>query len=100
MIFEWDDAKRTANLAKHGVDFAVVREFDWETANHRRDVRRDYGEVRWRSSGFIGQRLHLLVYTWRGDRVRVISLRKANILEVRDHETENHLPHTGRRQGD
>jgi uncharacterized protein len=99
MIFEWDEAKRAANLAKHGVDFEEVRRFDWETAARRPDSRRDYGEVRWRSSGFIGQRLYVLIFTWRGERVRVISLRKANAMEVDEHETKNYPPHArgGRR---
>jgi len=31
MEFEWDDAKRLANLEKHGLDFADLGEFDWAT---------------------------------------------------------------------
>ena len=33
--------------------------------------------------GYIGSRLHVVVYTMRGTRRRVISLRKANSREVR-----------------
>ena len=86
MIFEWDEAKRIANLAKHGVDFELVREFDWSTAYHRRDARRDYGEPRWFSLGLIGNRIHALVFTWRSGRVRVISMRKASEKERLDYE--------------
>jgi uncharacterized DUF497 family protein len=32
MRFEWDEAKRAANPAKHGVDFAAREGFDFETA--------------------------------------------------------------------
>jgi uncharacterized DUF497 family protein len=33
MEIVWDEPKRLANLAKHGLDFADVGEgFDWETA--------------------------------------------------------------------
>ena len=32
MRFEWDEKKRAANLAKHGVDFAAAEEFDFESA--------------------------------------------------------------------
>ena len=46
----WDDNKRAANLAKHGVDFAAVEGFDWETALTAVDDRRDYGEDRFITS--------------------------------------------------
>ena len=33
MILVWDEPKRLANLAKHGLDFAdVERQFDWTSA--------------------------------------------------------------------
>jgi uncharacterized DUF497 family protein len=98
MIFEWDEAKRIGNLAKHGVDFEAVRDFDWTTSTQSADRRWDYGEVRWQARGLIGARLHVLVFTWRGDRVRVISLRRANILEVKDYETKDLPSHPGRRR--
>jgi uncharacterized DUF497 family protein len=41
MIFEWDEAKRAANLAKHGIDFDAVRLFDWSAAVHNLDTRKD-----------------------------------------------------------
>lgn len=31
-MYEWDSAKRAASLRKHGVDFAAMAGFDWETA--------------------------------------------------------------------
>ena len=83
MIYEWDDAKRAANLAKHGVDFEQVRTFDWDTSIVSADTRRDYGELRWRALGTISGRAYMLVYTIREGRVRVISLREANKKELR-----------------
>ncbi|MBW7850889.1 MAG: BrnT family toxin [Rhodospirillales bacterium] len=79
---EWDDDKRAANIEKHGVDFSVARDFDWDTALTLEDDRQDYGEPRFVSIGFIGPRLHVLVWTTRSERLRVISLRKANAREV------------------
>ena len=78
MDFEWDAAKATANLAKHGVPFDLVHAFGFEAAVIRVDDRRNYGEVRWRAFGPINDRLHVLVYTIRNSSLRVISLRKAN----------------------
>jgi len=51
-LFEWDDAKRQANVAKHGVDFAAIDAFDWETALIDLDTRQ--AEPRWVATGFIG----------------------------------------------
>lgn len=45
-MFEWDEAKRAANLAKHGVDFAAVHRLDWSSSLTARDGRTDYGEDR------------------------------------------------------
>ena len=59
----WDETKRLANLAKHGVDFAVAQGFDWETALTAVDDRRDYGEGRFISIGYVGLRLHVMVWT-------------------------------------
>jgi uncharacterized DUF497 family protein len=81
-MWEWDDDKRQANRAKHGVDFALVEGFDWDSAKTEVDLRRDYGEERFESSGLIGERLFVLVYTPRGNHRRLISLRKANAREV------------------
>ena len=39
--------------------------------------------ARFVATGFIGRRLHVAVFTERGDRVRVISLRRANSREAR-----------------
>jgi uncharacterized DUF497 family protein len=82
-MFEWDETKRQANSAKHGVDFAAVVGFEFETALISVDDRRDYGEVRYVALGFIGERIHAVTYTQRGDNVRVISLRKANAREIK-----------------
>lgn len=87
MEYEWDEAKRLRNLAKHGIDFAQVHDFDWETAVRFEDIRKLYGEQRWLALGVIGSRLHALIYTTRGHRIRVISLRKARNQEAARRET-------------
>lgn len=81
--YEWDENKRRANRVKHGVDFDDIKAFDWESAR----VKSVPGAVEngWVAIGFIGGRLHVAVYTIRGERVRIISLRKANAREARHH---------------
>jgi uncharacterized DUF497 family protein len=82
-MWDWDSEKRKSNTTKHGVEFSAVADFDWESALTASDDRRDYGESRFFSIGFIGERLHVLVWAERGERVRIISLRKANAREVK-----------------
>jgi uncharacterized DUF497 family protein len=84
--FEWDDAKRAANLTHHKIDFAAALGFRWETAQFTQDTRRYYGELRMVAVGHIGPRLHVLVFTRRGERLRIISLRRANARERNHYE--------------
>jgi len=88
MIFEWNEAKRAANLARHGVDFKTVRSFDWSRATQAPDLRVEAGEQRWRARGLIGGRLHLLAFSRRGDEMTIISARRANPVEKKTHEAE------------
>ncbi len=81
-MYEWDETKRSANIRHHGVDFADARHFDWETAVIITDDREDYGELRETALGFIGVRLHAMIFTRSDEKVRIISLRKANRSEV------------------
>lgn len=76
MPFEWDETKREVNIRKHGVDFVLVEGFDMETAMQVPDLR--YDEPRVRAYGYIGNRMHVLVYVRREANIRIISLRKAN----------------------
>lgn len=87
-MFEWDDDKAAANLARHKVAIERVKEFDWSTALIVVDDREDYGELRMKALGFIGERLHVVVFTERGDSIRVISLRKANRREAKAYERQ------------
>jgi len=84
MQFEWDENKARSNKAKHGVDFESARQFDFDTALYIVDNAMAYGEERWQAIGFIGPRLHTLIFTERGSRIRIISLRKASYAEMKD----------------
>ncbi|MBI2253453.1 MAG: BrnT family toxin [Proteobacteria bacterium] len=77
-LYQWDEGKRAANVAKHGVDFTAVYDFDWIFALVKLDDRKEYAEIRYAAMAPIGNRLHVLAFSFRGDTVRVISLRKAN----------------------
>ena len=83
MELEWDEVKRHANMAKHGLDFADVSILEWDTATVLEDTRRIYPEPRFWAFAMRGRRLHVVTFCVRGPKVRVISFRKANDRETR-----------------
>lgn len=86
MEAEWDSAKAKTNLRKHGVRFAdAVIALEDAGAISVRDERA--GEDRWISIGMdpLG-RILVVVYTWRGERVRLISARPATRREAQQYE--------------
>ncbi len=89
MLYGWNPAKRASNIAKHGVDFAAVEGFEWETATVAADTRQHYGEVRLGAVGVIGTRVNVLLFTLRRPVVWVISLRKANMKEATRYATDH-----------
>lgn len=88
MRYEWDEAKRQANLGKHGVDFAdAVGVFFDDYALTRRDPDSD-DEDRMVTLG-LGVSLRVLYVVWverRGDTYRIISARKASPGEIRQYQ--------------
>ena len=82
-MYDWDEDKRQANLAKHGVDFVAMESFQWDTAVEDFDDRHD--EPRWLAAGIIEDQLHVVAYTVSEDVdiVRIISLRRATPQERR-----------------
>ena len=74
--YEWDQAKREVNLNKHGVDFAEIEHFDWDSAIVGRSDRQ--GETRYIGVGYLQGRLHVVVFTDRDNATRIISLRRAS----------------------
>lgn len=88
MDFEWDLNKAASNLAKHGVDFAdaVAVLFD-EMAITLPDESTE--EERFVTIGADAlNRVLVVIYTWRGQDVRLISARRATSRERRQYEEE------------
>jgi uncharacterized protein len=80
MSFEWDESKRKVNIRKHGIDFVDARSiFDGMTVTIE-DTRFDYGETRYITLGFLQG--HVIV-TECGDKIRIISARKATKNEAK-----------------
>ncbi len=71
-MFEWDETKNQENLSKHGLSFE--------------DARCDYGEERFITLGLLSRRVVVIAHTPRGERTRVISMRKANSREQKTYQ--------------
>ena len=87
MLTEWDPGKARLNARKHGISFAdAVASLEDEGALTMRDPFSDE-EERWVTLGLdaLG-RVLVVVYTWRGESVRLISARKATPREHRRYE--------------
>ena len=85
MQIDFDPAKRNWTLESRGLDMARAREI-FEGVNYAvEDDRRDYGEPRWITIGFLDDRMVVMVWTQRGETCRIISLRKANAREQAFH---------------
>jgi len=87
--FEWDRQKAGTNLRKHGINFAdAATALEDEAALTIRDASCE-SEERWVSLGMdaLG-RLLVVIYTWRGDNVRLISAREATRRERQQYETK------------
>jgi uncharacterized DUF497 family protein len=77
MSFTWNDAKRQANLKKHGLDFAQAsRVFEGHTLT-RPDTRFSYDEARFSSVGLLGIDVVVNAHTEAEETIHVISMRKA-----------------------
>lgn len=76
--FTWDAQKSELNLEKHGLDFADAElVFEQPTVTFE-DDRFDYGEMRLVTLGVLEKREVVIVHTPRENKIRIISMRKAN----------------------
>lgn len=86
MRFEWDDEKERKNIAKHGIDFPTAAlVFGDEQRLEFYDELHSDAEDRFITIGNIGGTIAVLtvVYTERGEAIRLISARRATKREER-----------------
>jgi len=82
MEFEWDERKRMSNIKKHGIDFIDARLLF--RLPHAVKPLSYAGEPRWMAIGRLQGRFISIVYTKRGEAVRIISARRANKYEQKE----------------
>lgn len=87
MNIDWDPNKARANSANHGVLFSDAEAILYDPNGITRENDRAEGEQRFVTLGLdaLGRAL-VVVYTYRGDTIRIISARRAARNEVRAYE--------------
>ena len=91
MEISYDPEKRSKTLAERGLDFEDAVQVFAATTFTVEDDRRDYGESRFQTIGWLNGRLVMVVWTERGASRHIISMRKCN-----DREQERFEARVGR----
>ena len=80
-MFEWDQQKSDQTRRRRGFGFEIIEDLDWDYAFCiEEQVVEEETREKW--IGPVGDRLFVVVLTERGDITRVISLRRADQLEI------------------
>lgn len=87
MRFEYDPAKSRANKLKHGIDFEEAQKL-WEDPHAIVQDARSDAEKRCMVVGRINGKMWSGFITYRGDAVRIISVRRSRTQEAEDYEQE------------
>ncbi len=84
--FEYDPDKSRANHDKHGIDFGAAQVL-WDDPNLLEVQARSDDEPRFLTIGLIEGKHWSAVVTYRGERVRIISVRRSRAAEVNLYES-------------
>ena len=87
MRFQFDERKSRANKAKHGIDFVDAQAL-WLDDDLLRIAARPGGEARFVWIGQITGKHWSAVVTYRGEAIRLISVRRSRAREVKAYESE------------
>ena len=83
--FEYDQRKSTSNLSRHGIDFDTARGL-WLDPDLLEVTARTEDEPRFLVVGRLGDKHWSAVITYRGSSIRIISVRRSRIEEVKLYE--------------
>ena len=86
MEFEFDESKSQANKSKHGIDFVEAQAL-WMDKAFVEIPARTEDEPRFVVVGMISGKHWSAVITYRGERVRLISVRRSRVEEVEIYES-------------
>jgi len=82
-VIEFDDVKREITLFTRCLDMARANEIFEASHMDQIDYIKNYGEVRVFSFGYLDNTPVVVVWTYRGIKRRIISLRRANEREIK-----------------
>jgi len=85
MEFEYDPVKSERNAAKHGIDFESAQVL-WEDPDRLQIPARTQGESRSMLIGRIKDKHWSAIFTMRGDKIRLVSVRRSREGEVEAYE--------------
>ena len=88
MEFEFDPRKSAGNKQKHGFDFREAQAL-WNDPDYIEIPVQTMDEPRYLVIGMIGGKHWSGVITYRGDKVRIISVRRSRKEEVEIYESES-----------
>jgi len=86
MEFEFDANKSSSNKMKHGIDFSEARRL-WDDPDLVEIPVKTSDEPRFLVIGRISGRFWSAVIAYRGDKIRIISMRRARKEEVNIYES-------------
>jgi uncharacterized DUF497 family protein len=86
MEFEYDPEKSEANRIKHGIDFDEAQAL-WSDPFLLEAPALTENEPRFIAVGRIGARHWTAIFTWRDERLRIISARRARKKEIERYES-------------
>ncbi|SMC08397.1 BrnT family toxin [Nitratiruptor tergarcus] len=89
MHIEYDPNKSKANKQKHGLDFEEARELFENDDSLIVPAKIIDGEERYALIGYLDGKCYVAIFTYRGENIRIISVRRCRKNEERNYEEYN-----------
>lgn len=90
----WDERKRLTNIEKHGLDFALLEDFEWPQAHVVAANAAPDQRSRWMATGTANGMLVSFIFSFLGsEAIAIISLRPASSAERKDYEWSRSTRH-------
>ena len=86
MIFEFDENKSVTNEAKHGISFEEAKKL-WNDVNAVKLEAIERNEIRYLLIAVLYDKHWPAIYTYRGENIRIISVRRSRKNEVMFYES-------------
>lgn len=86
MVFEFDPDKSITNLDKHGIDFVRAQAI-WEDPDYIEIPLKTADEARFMVIGVVEKKVWSGIITYRGECIRVISVRRSRKEEIEIYES-------------